>query len=346
MTRRPAPPRLTLLAMLVMLGTASLLSAQQSSFRAGTDVVSVYATVTDRDSGRLVTDLTLRDFEIKDNGQIRPVALFAHDPQPFTAIVMLDRSGSMFDHFDEVRNGAAEFIRQMHPADRVRIGSFSDQITFSPPAFTTDQDELVRILRDDLPDMGPSPVWEAIDQSMTVLLPMPDRRVVIVFSDGHDDPASGQGLTTLDDLLRRARVNGVMVYAIGFGGEVTTVSRPAFRLPRPNPRGPGGFGLPGGRQPALPQPRRPAGFTREYRKADPGLRELAEESGGGYFEMDAADHLGETFAAIAQELHHQYRLGFVPARLDGKVHSIEVKARRRGLDVRARRSYVATRPRQ
>jgi VWFA-related protein len=335
------------LIVVALVGTAaSLLSAQQSSFRAGTDVVSVYATVTDRDSGRLVTDLTLRDFEIRDNGQIRPVVLFAHDPQPFTAIVMLDRSGSMFDHFDQVRNSAAEFIRQMYPADRARIGSFSDAITFSPPVFTSDQDELIRILRDDLPDMGPSPVWEAIDQSMTELLPMPDRRVVIVFSDGHDDPARGQGLTTLDDLLRRARVNGVMVYAIGFGGEVTKISRPAFRLPRPTGRGVGIIGLPGGRQPSLPQPRRPAGFTREYRKADPGLRELAEESGGGYFEMEAADHLGETFAAIALELHHQYRLGFVPGTLDGKTHTIDVKARRRGLDVRARRSYVATRPRQ
>ena len=53
-----------------------------------------------------------------------------------------------------------------------------------------------------------------------------------------------------------------------------------------------------------------------------------------------ADFINPDGAAIAQD----YRERFTPARLDGKVHDIDVSVRRRGLDVRARRSYLATPP--
>ncbi|HEY6357872.1 MAG TPA: hypothetical protein VIX35_06485, partial [Vicinamibacterales bacterium] len=74
---------------------------------------------------------------------------------------------------------------------------------------------------------------------------------------------------------------------------------------------------------------------------DPNLKRLADESGGRYFYLDAEQDLGSLFARIADELHRQYWLGFVPATLDGNVHKLEVKVMRPGLTVRARRSYVA-----
>jgi VWFA-related protein len=326
-------------ALAVLAGPSERGHAEQSSFRSGTDLVPVYVTVVDEATGRLVTDLDVLDFEIRDDGQIRPVALFSNEVQPFSAVVLLDRSASMSDHFDLVRNGAFAFVRQMRPADRIRIGSFSERIELVPDAFTGDRRRLERILDEDLPDSGPSPVWEAIDRSMNALLPVSGRRVVLVFSDGHDDPGLGQGLTTLRDLLRRTRVNDIMVYAIGFAAEVTQASRPVFRLPR----FPGGAWPPSGGGPVPPR-RTPVEFTRVRQPPDPGLRELAEESGGGYFQLEPGGDLEAIFARVATELHKQYWLGFTPARLDGKVHDIDVKVRRRGLEVRARRSYVATPP--
>ena len=62
----------------------------------------------------------------------------------------------------------------------------------------------------------------------------------------------------------------------------------------------------------------------------------SDVSGGGYFEMDETQDLSATFVRVAEELHRQYWLGFAPRKLDGKTHEIEVKVRRRGLDVRAR----------
>ena len=46
-------------------------------------------------------------------------------------------------------------------------------------------------------------------------------------------------------------------------------------------------------------------------------------------------------AGIIDELRHQYTLGFVPTRRDGKVGKIEVRVKRPGLKVWARQTYLA-----
>jgi Ca-activated chloride channel family protein len=76
-------------------------------------------------------------------------------------------------------------------------------------------------------------------------------------------------------------------------------------------------------------------------RPDPGLRKVAEETGGGYFELTRTDELNATFTRVAAELHSQYVLGFTPAAIDGKIHKLEVKITRPGLLARARKSYVA-----
>jgi hypothetical protein len=76
-------------------------------------------------------------------------------------------------------------------------------------------------------------------------------------------------------------------------------------------------------------------------RPDPGLKRLAEETGGGYFELRRSDELNATFSHVADELHRQYVLGFAPTVLDGKTHKLSVVVKRPGMSVRARTSYVA-----
>jgi VWFA-related protein len=332
--RRPA----TLAAIAaVVIAAGPLAARQQAPFRGGADLVSVYLTATDPE-GRLVTNLRADEVEVFDNGKKQPVEIFTGDIQPFSVVVMLDRSGSMVSHFDLVRDGAIEFVRQMLPADRARIGDFSNRIVIRPEAFTSDRDALIRVLTEDLQDVGPSPVWMAIDRAMTAALPEPGRRVVLVFSDGHDDPPRRVGITRLDDLLRRVRANDVMVYAIGFVVTSTQVQvQPRVRPGQiPPPRLPG-FPPPRG----LPQPTRRVTVKEKREDPDPGLKALAVESGGGYFELDPTQNLAATFTRVAEELHRQYLVGFRPPKLDGKLHEIEVRVKRRGVAVRARKTYLA-----
>ena len=98
-------------------------------------------------------------------------------------------------------------------------------------------------------------------------------------------------------------------------------------------RGLGGFGGRPGGQRGNGAPDRP----------DPGLAKVAAETGGGYFELTNTDDLASTFKRVADELHHQYLLGFSPAVLDGKTHRLGVLVKNEGLSVRARRTYLAAR---
>jgi Ca-activated chloride channel family protein len=84
------------------------------------------------------------------------------------------------------------------------------------------------------------------------------------------------------------------------------------------------------------------GGRRMRSSPDKGLKKLSEETGGGYFLLKSSDELGPTFTRVAQELHSQYVLGFSPAVLDGKLHKLDVKVRRQGMNTRARKSYLAS----
>jgi Ca-activated chloride channel family protein len=71
------------------------------------------------------------------------------------------------------------------------------------------------------------------------------------------------------------------------------------------------------------------------------IEALTAATGGGHFVVPRDADLVETFTRIADELRHQYLLGFVPSRLDGAEHTIEVRTAKPGMKVRARKSYVA-----
>lgn len=158
---------------------------------------------------------------------------------------------------------------------------------------------------DDLMFGNPTRLYDSVDQSIDRLRSVEGRKVVLVFTDG-EDTASKVGL---GHVLDRARADEVMVYAIGLESTMTV------------------------------------GGVRQRTRPDRGLRRLAEETGGGYFELKSTDALGETFTRVAQELRAQYVLGFSPRVLDGKVHKLEVRTRQ-GLTARARRSYLAVPARQ
>jgi hypothetical protein len=77
-------------------------------------------------------------------------------------------------------------------------------------------------------------------------------------------------------------------------------------------------------------------------KPDEGLPKIAAATGGGYFELTSARNLPSTFAHVADELHHQYALGFTPEKLDGKMHDLTLRLSRPDLSARARKRYLAS----
>jgi Ca-activated chloride channel homolog len=310
---------------------------QQVPFKSGASTVAVYATVTDA-TGRLVPDLNKDDFEIYDNGKRQPISLFANEVQPITIVVMLDRSGSMRQSFHLVAAGAEEFVNKLLPEDKARIGSFAARIEISPEEFTSDKRALIEILHSEMPPQGPTPLWNATYKAMSALANQDGRRVVLLFTDGVDSPMNFRtNNLSVMDVVGRATREDMMVYAIGLES-----SMPYGRRQSPMGGRSGGLGGFGGFHGGF-EGRNGHGMTQ---RPDPGLPRIAEDTGGGYFELTNTDDLPSTFARIADELHHQYALGFEPTKLDGKVHDLEikVKGKGKGLKVRARRSYAAAKP--
>jgi VWFA-related protein len=146
---------------------------------------------------------------------------------------------------------------------------------------------------------------------------------------------------SLKDVMKRAEQENVMVYAIGLAGEngmPTSFARPGDGGGRGMP--PGGVGGLGGRG--------MGGYSHtglQLEKPDEGLPKIAAATGGGYFELTSRDNLVFTFERVADELHQQYVLGFTPATLDGKLHSLTVRVLKPQFTVRARKTYLATRVR-
>jgi VWFA-related protein len=331
---------LTRVAALFAASLGTVIAAPQTqppSFVTGTRTVAVYATVTNA-RGRLVADLSRDDFAIEDNGKQQVLSLFANDIQPITVVMLLDRSGSMKPNFDLEERGAEAFVRAMGPADKARIGSFSTHIQVDPPEFTSDPEALLKILRNDLQGEGPTPLWNAVDTGIDKLLIEQGRRVVLVFTDGVDMPLNFSNHNkSLKDVMKRAEAENVMVYAIGLAGDNGLPTHPGDRNGR-GAMGPGAFGGLGGRGLGGYTGRQPP----QLEKPDEGLPKIAAASGGGYFELTSTKDLAFTFARVADELHHQYVLGFTPETLDGKLHDLTVHLSRPDLNVRTRKRYLAS----
>ena len=254
--------------------------------------------------------------------------MFANTIQPITAVVLLDRSGSMRANFRLVEQAAERFVDALQPGDKARIGSFSNRIQLDPRDFTSDHGELLTILKSELQPEGPTPLWNAIYVGVTALLHQQGRRVILVFTDGMDSPQGGSS-NSLKSVMKYAEEEDVMVYAIGlapasFGGG----------------SGRGGPGSPGrGRRRS--GGRRPGALAPVVDQPDEGLSKIAAATGGGYFQLTSTNDLAATFAQVADELHHQYALGFTPSVLDGKLHTLELHVKGEGMKARARKSYLA-----
>jgi Ca-activated chloride channel family protein len=251
---------------------------------------------------RLVPDLVLEDFEVLDNLKPQQVNVFENKPVPITSVVMIDTSGSMTGNLDFVKLGVEQFLLRLLPDDKAQVGEFSDKIKFHPGEFIDNRDRLIYLLKNDLDFGYPTRLWDAADASLQRLEPMDGRKVLVLFTDG-DDTSSKIGVSKVMD---RAREKDIMIYGVGLVSEYFN------------------------------------GQSRVRSQPDRSLKKLAEDTGGGYFELKRTADLNETFTRVAQELHSQYVLGFSPETLDGKVHKLDVRVKKGGMTARARKTYTAS----
>ena len=89
------------------------------------------------DGGKLVTDLTVKDFLVADEDVPQKIVYFGQEREPVSLLLLLDVSGSMQKSLNRMATKARQAMSHLQPGDRVAVMLFSARSRISQE-FTED----------------------------------------------------------------------------------------------------------------------------------------------------------------------------------------------------------------
>ena len=250
--------------------------APRVDFEERVSLVNVYATVRDK-RGEFVRDLAPGDFEIFEDGVAQSITHFAVEDLPLNVVLLVDTSGSMSSKkLDTAQKAAKRFLRTLEfPRDRAMVVAITDRPEIVQ-GWSSDIELLSGVIGG-LEASGTTALYDSILVGVDELRGLDGRRVIILLSDGLDRPGS---TVTFDYALEQAKRASVMIYSIGLGRFLWAA-----------------YDMMG------------------ERSAQQLLTRLAEETGGAPFFATRAGQLKRAYIQVAEELEHQYGLGYVSTNL-------------------------------
>ena len=284
--------------------------------------VAIHVTV-EAPNGVPLEGLTRDDFDIVSGGVPQPFTLAAAAPLPIDTLLVADLTSSVTGRLrgvwatpwpDAFSLAADRLITDVRTEDRARVMGMIGPRFVASPAWSGDRPTLQRALRVfAIPDgpVEPSPLWDAVDEALTLFPPEARRRAIVVVTDGR---ATGNR-APLAEVAERAMLAGIAVSIV----ELTPPTRSL----------------------AVPHSERAPGPT--------ALLERLTAASGGVHRLVTPDARGNhnTRTAIGQILdlmRTSYRLTFTPPAAGPAVRPIEVRVTRPGVTVRARQGYGVARP--
>ena len=266
--------------------------SDQYKINVSVNLVVLHATVVDK-RGRMINNLTEKDFRVLEDGAPQKLAVFSHADIPVTMGIDIDDSGSMRDKRAAVNEAALTFVKTSNPDDQVFVVNFNDEYYLDTPGnFAANMEELKAALAK-IDSRGGTALYDAVSASLDHLkLGNRDKKVLLVITDGEDN-ASRYSLT---DLLRQAQQSNAVIYCIGLLGE----------------EHPGGlFKIHG----------------RGDKRAAKVLRQLAEATGGKAYFPRSLDQVEPICVSIARDIRNQYTLGYYPtnSKRDGTFRRVKIE---------------------
>lgn len=337
------------LSFVALLGTALLLRAmalgnpqqmqEQAPIKVKVELVSLNVIVSDP-SGRYLSGLQKENFRVLEDNVRQQITHFAPIDQPFNVALVLDTSNSMREKLWRIQEESIRFVRLLHPDDEVAVVSFDDEVRLESD-FAMDRNRVIRGIKSTRSGQS-TQVYEAVYLALDqVLKPRQGRKTMVLFTDGVDTSSRD---TSQKETLKLSEESDALIYPIKFN----TRNDVLYRQRRPGVTvGPGGLQVP------LPVPiqtgtgrgmgSREDEIDREYMVAAEYLKELAEKSGGRVVDADTIDDLGKAFEQVAEDLRHQYSVGYVSSnpKHDGKLRKIKIAVDKPGAVVRSRKGYYA-----
>jgi len=277
------------------------------TFRSAVDVVTIQTSVRDV-RGRVVSGLTTTDFEVRDNGQLRPILSLRSDRQsPLSLAILVDMSGSMRvgAKIAMARQAYDSVVAQLHQGqDEVALFTF-DSSLHDRLDFTRDLATLKGALADFQP-FGTTSLYDATAATARHLAARSaTHKAIIVLTDGID---------TSSEMTAR-EVSGL----------ASSIDVPVFVVAT---------------VPSLDQRLMLEASERSTPSDAADLRDLAEWTGGQFV---FASTLGETVVAassLIDGLRQQYVLA-IEAANGREWRRLDVRVRRPSTIVKARSGYFA-----
>jgi Ca-activated chloride channel homolog len=285
-----------------------ILSAQQDvpqvTFKSSVNLVSVAVVVRDGD-GRFIKGLKAEDFEIADNGKVRPIVQFQSGEAADARLALLvDSSGSMVvgAKRDRVQLAAHLLVSGFADQDEATVFGFDSSLRRLTP-FTRDAGQL-RSAVSSLVPFGETCMYDAIvDTIRSVETEAPRARAVVLLTDGVDTAS----VHNVQDAASAAAALDIPVYALGVDD---FNERPRF-----------------------------VDRTLVDDNATVNLAELARRTGGTATEANSVAQLSIATRSILTELHHQYMMAFAAGTQRGW-HPLTVRVRKGRAVARSRDGYL------
>lgn len=326
----------------IVLALAITTGAQQPSFKAGVELVTIPVTVTSLDRNTFIEGLTPADFRVTENGDRQTVTMVTRERVPVSIVFVVDSSETMT--IGMRRQLAAEAVDRMVELlgadDEISIlfvgRRVEEKMTWTRareikelnwggwvPGLSSTPGQIVSPLNDGL--------RAALDK---IELASNPRRAVVVLTPGFE----GASRMSTANLVKTRQQSETLVFGIGLGSA--------------DPR------LAAGEDPRVKRlPPGAAMSSDDIRKIDPGapgalepkvlpdfdyLETIVGDSGGMVSRVLSMPEATMAARNVIGELQNQYLVGYVPTKpFDGKYRNVKVQLNRRGLYIRHRGGYLA-----
>jgi VWFA-related protein len=295
----------------LLFGAAFRSWAQEPTFSADVTVVTVLATVHDRE-GHIAKNLTRDDFVLLEDGVPQTIGYFSRESDlPLTIGLLVDTSRSQTGVLEPERRASYTFLDKVlrENTDQALVVQFDTKVKVLQGLTYSRKDLAAALDRLTIPGQFATLVFDAVRQvSEDVMRTQKGRKAFILLSDGvaFRDP------TSIGTAIEYAQRADTIIYSIRFADHL--------RIYRPG---------------------RAAIQAVASEKGKKALERLARETGGGFFEVTKKDSIENIYGRIEEELRNQYSIGYTPARKDttGKYRKIKLTTKPTGLIVQTRDGY-------
>lgn len=274
-------------------------------FRSAADVVSIQTSVRDK-RGRPMSGLTPTDFEVLDNGQVRPLVSLRSDRHaPVSIAVLVDMSGSMRvgPKVAMARQAFGALLAQLREGqDEVAVFTFDSSLHERQP-FTSRLATVTHSLVEFAP-FGSTSLYDAAAATAKRLSSRSaTHKAIVILTDGVDTSSA----------LTAPEVSGL----------ASSIDVPVYILAT---------------VPVVDQEAMNGTVQRAAAATGADLRDLADWTGGRLVFANSVVTTAETAYTLVDELRQQYILA-IEAASANEWRRLEVRVKDRGATVKARSGY-------